>query len=323
MPTPPPAAKTIDRNRYASTYTEKSFPTVLGPHSIMLNFSSYTSDKRGTIKAEPGITSIALPIPTNLVDTFQMKVGSTDLGAVGKAAQTGAFNLQDKALAYFNGASASDLLGGINTKSAINNGVQAATVIAQKMGLGLGKNIIEGLGGDAILKGIGSGLGATTNPFVALTFDGIDLKSHQFDWTLAPESAADSANLQTIINLIKRSVTPGYKFGQRAYLSYPDVVDIFFIGSEEGYMYSFKRCMVNSFSANYAGGGAAAFVEGGRPAVVTLSMALTEMEIWTTGDFGGEGNGNDKVVEDGIEYAGNWTAQQLSGLGKTSNPHSR
>ena len=316
MPTPPPAAKTIDRKRYASTYTEKSFPTVLGPHSIMLNFSSYTSDKQGTIKSNPGITSIALPIPTNLIDTFQMKVGSTDLGAAGKAAQVGAHNLQDKARAYFNGTSVADLLGGggIDKRGAVSTGIQAATVIAQKMGLGLGKNIIESLGGEAILKGIGSGLGATTNPFVALTFDGIDLKSHQFDWTLAPESAADSANLQTIINLIKRSVTPGYKFGQRSYLSYPDVVDIFFIGSEEGYMYSFKRCMVNSFSANYAGGGAAAFVEGGRPAVVTLSMALTEMEIWTTGDFGGEGNNYDQTVTGKIGAGFDYTADLLNDI---------
>jgi hypothetical protein len=103
-------------------------------------------------------------------------------------------------------------------------------------------------------------------------------------------------------------VTPGYKLGYRAFLAYPSVVDIFFIGSEEGYMYNFKRCMVNSFSANYAGGGAAAFVEGGRPAVVTLSMSLTEMEIWTTDEFGGEGG----------------DAKSINSMGMpTDNPHSR
>ena len=295
MTTFTPAANTIDRKRYASTYTEKSFPTVLGPHSIMLNFSSYSSDKRGTIKANPGTDSIALPIPTNLVDTFQMKVGSYELGVAGKAAQSAASMTQS----YFSGNS---------TALRAKDAVQYAAGIAAKMGLTATTRIVEALGGESVIKGAESGLGAMQNPYVALTFDGIDLKSHQFEWTLAPESAADSENLRSIINHIKMHVTPGYKLGYRAFLAYPSVVDIFFIGSEEGYMYNFKRCMVNSFSANYAGGGAAAFVEGGRPAVVTLSMSLTEMEIWTTDEFGGEGG----------------DAKSINSMSQpTDNPHNR
>ena len=290
-----PVAKTIDRKKYSSMYTEMSFPTVLGPHSIMLNFSSYSSNEQGQITANPGADSIALPIPTNLVDSFQMKVGSYELGVAGKAAQSAT----DMTQRYFSGQQV-----GFSMKEAVGY----ASGIAGKVGLKLTSNIVEALGGEGIIKGAETGIGAMQNPYVALTFDGIDLKSHQFDWILAPESAADSENLRNIVNHINMHVTPGYKFGYRSFLSYPSVVDIFFLGSEEGYMYNFKRCMVNSFSANYAGGGATAFVEGGKPAVVSLSMSLTEMEIWTSDEFGGEG-GTDVDFRDAP--------------GPTANPHTK
>ena len=54
-------------------------------------------------------------------------------------------------------------------------------------------------------------------------------------------------------------------------------------------MYYFKRAMVSQFEVNYSGSGAPAFVEGGKPAVVTLTMSLTEIDIHTSEDYGGVG----------------------------------
>jgi hypothetical protein len=52
-------------------------------------------------------------------------------------------------------------------------------------------------------------------------------------------------------------------------------------------MYYFKRAMVSQFEVNYAGAGMPAFVEGGKPAVVTMTMNLTEIDIHTSEDYGG------------------------------------
>jgi len=271
-----PPAQTIDRRKSASKYTEMSFPKTLGPHSIMLNFSKYSSSRNGVVVANPGKSSIALPIPSNLMDTFSMKVGPIELGAFGNAAR----GVTETAGKYFGGGEFTNS----DSKAMLNNALSAVT----KVGLQSASGAINMIGGDAAVKGVEIAAGAIQNPYLALSFEGIDLKTHNFQWQLAPESSDDSVALKRIIDEIKRNVTPGYKAGVRAFLEYPSVVDIFFVGSEDGYMYSFKRCMVNSFEANYAGGGLPAFVEGGRPAVVNLSMTLTEMEIWTSDQFGGD-----------------------------------
>lgn len=269
------AASQTSKRRNASSYTELSFPKVLGPHSMMLNFQKYSSTNVGTIQRNPGATSIALPIPTNLADSFSMKVGPMELGAFGNAARGSA----EAAQKYFGG--------GTFTEDDSKGMLQNAVAVAGKVGLQAASKAVSAVGGDAAIKGAEVALGATQNPFLALTFDGIDLKTHNFQWQLAPESFDDSENLKNIIDKIKSNITPGYKGGVRAYLEYPSTVDVFFLGTQDGYLYPFKRCMVNTFEANYAGGGLPAFVEGGKPAVVNLSISLTEMEIWTNEDFGG------------------------------------
>ena len=60
-------------------------------------------------------------------------------------------------------------------------------------------------------------------------------------------------------------------------------------------MYYFKRAMVSQFEVNYAGAGSPAFVEGGKPAVVTMTMNLTEIDIHTSEDYGGESVNNTLV----------------------------
>ena len=50
-------------------------------------------------------------------------------------------------------------------------------------------------------------------------------------------------------------------------------------------MYYFKRAMISQFEVNYSGAGMPAFVEGGKPAVITMSMTLTEIDIHTAEDY--------------------------------------
>ena len=158
---------------------------------------------------------------------------------------------------------------------------------------GTAKSKIAGLA-DAVLgtnaaKGVEIGLGNIANPRVALSFDGVELKTHSFSWTLAPQSARESEKLRDIIQKIKRCALPTYNntFGQKTFLNYPNVVDVFFLGTTEGYMYYFKRAMISQFEVNYAGAGTPAFVEGGKPAVVTMTMNMIEIDIHTSEDYGG------------------------------------
>jgi hypothetical protein len=240
---------------------------------MVFNFVEYEFNRQAEVASQTLTDSIALPIPSNIVDTYNMRVNTTELGQLGGGTAAAASSL-------FQGYDEEGQL----TASSIG---MAADAALQNAGLGATlKNAAEKLD-TGVIKGLEVASGKATNPHLALTFDGVDLKTHNFEWEMAPTSQAESFKLKQIINLIRKSSLPKYTGGAagRSYLDYPKAVDIFFLGSNLSYMYYFKRCLVNSFSANYAGAGTPAFLPGGNPAVVKLSLSLTEMEIHTSEDY--------------------------------------
>jgi hypothetical protein len=250
------------------TYTQYSFPETLGNHAIVLNFSSYDYGTIGAQVSQILGSSIALPIPSNLADTFNLRVAPTELGSLGNGVR--------------------------NVVSAAGEGTLTAQGVLEEVagtiagqGVRKGAGALDSLLGSNSAKGIEVATGMVVNPRIALAFDGIDLKSHSFSWTLAPQSASESEKLRAIIQKIKRSALPSYGAvaGQKVFLNYPNVVDIFFLGTTEGFMYYFKRAMISQFEVNYSGAGMPAFVEGGKPAVITMSMTLTEIDIHTAEDY--------------------------------------
>ena len=267
-----PAEGEMASRRRNNTYTQLSFPDDLGNHAMIFNFSAYDYGGTGTQVNQVLNGSIALPIPSNLADTFSMRVLPTELGSVGNATRdivsmAGEGNLT--AMGVFE--TAKSALAGKGTR------IAAAT--------------LDSLTGTNTAKAIEVATGMVVNPRIALAFEGVDLKSHTFTWTLAPRSAAESDKLRKIIQQIKKSALPTFNnsFGQKVFLNYPNVVDVFFLGTTDGFMYYFKRAMISQVEVNYSGSGAPAFVEGGKPAVVGLTISMTEIDIHTSEDYGGEG----------------------------------
>lgn len=268
----------IQSQRTKQTYTELTFPNNLGAHAIILNFSSYDYDTNNSgineIVLNGPNMSIALPIPSNLLNSYNVQLNQYQLGILGKAA--------------YDGVGAVDaLLDGGTTEEFFDSVIDIGGDVFSSKAI----RAITAKVSPEIIKGLEVAQGAVINPHVALTFDGIGLKQHSFQWQLAPESAKESQTLKRIISNIEYHILPSFsKQAGRTILDYPSVVDIFFLGTEPGYLYFFKRCMVSNFEVNYAGAGQPAFLEGGRPAVVQLTLNLSEMSIHTKEDYSIEGN---------------------------------
>jgi hypothetical protein len=263
-----PISGEMSSRRRDKTYTQYSFPETLGNHAIVLNFSAYDYGTVGSQVNQILESSIALPIPNNLSDTFNLRVAPTELGSLGNGVR--------------------------NIVSATGEGTLTAQGVLQEVaatiagqGTRKGAGALDSIIGSNTAKGIEVATGMVVNPRIALAFDGVDLKTHSFSWTLAPQSVSESEKLRAIIQKIKRSALPSYNnnFGQKVFLNYPNVVDIFFLGTVDGFMYYFKRAMISQFEVNYSGAGMPAFVEGGKPAVITMSMTLTEIDIHTAEDY--------------------------------------
>jgi hypothetical protein len=124
---------------------------------------------------------------------------------------------------------------------------------------------------------------------MTLRFEGVNLKSHTFNWSLSPESEEEAEQLKNLINFIRQRMLPTYADpdGQsslsRTLLNYPSLVDIYFTGINQEYFYYFKPCMIQNFTTDYTPNGVT-LNRGGRPSFINMTMQLSEARIHTAAD---------------------------------------
>lgn len=295
----------IQRSRRDSIPSLLQFPKDLGSHSMLMIFSSYAYTPPGerilnkvSDRTFSGINStskqaILLPLPANIEETFSINVQGYEAGISGeyvsRAASTlgGAGDINSGQLLNSLGSGVASMIPDLG--SLLNTDAGAISRNAAFLGRRAIESVVPGAS-----RSIDAGLGNTVNPKQSLFFEGVTLKQPSFNWTFAPQSAGDSDTLRDITNLIRRNVLPTYGTVagfSRSILNYPSMVDIFFLGIDQSYFLFYKTCMVNQFSTNFTPNGLA-FVKGGKPAMVSMSMNLIEADIHTAEDYGSESTFN-------------------------------
>ena len=283
-----------------------TFPKNIGAHGMLMRFFEYTyGGSKGS--EEIPIAEIMLPLPKQLQDSFKINVGSNELGLMG----TTAAELASDGLAVGNrissfasasgdaGAAAGNALmdfatGNAEQKAAakakaaagLNNALDAVGFLAKA---GLSKISPD------IANGMGVGRGTAVNPFATLVFNGVDLKVHNLEWTLSPESEEEARDLKKIIRTLQRMVLPkvegvvskdmDFSVGvlDRGILRYPAMVNVFLLGVDQNYYFKFKTSMVSQLNIDYSPGGIS-INKGGKPSQIGITMTLNEAQIHTVDD---------------------------------------
>lgn len=295
-----PAQSVIEANRQAQTGVARyRFPENLGAHAMIFNFKTY--QYRGGEPVNTIISSsVALPLPTNINESYSVSLGSRELGIIGAAAAdvaSGAANLSSlgritsNAIQGVEGAASAAQSGNMNP---VLSNITDAVRYAARAGL------TQLPGGSEVEMGISAGNGTAINPHASIVFDGVSLRTHSFDWTLSPKSSAESTLVKNIVNEFRKAALPSYASPlgassstgtsfDRALLNYPSMVDIFFVGLNQEYYFYFKTCMINNISVDYTPQGQALFAgEGGaRPVLINFKIDLTEAQIHTKEDYSG------------------------------------
>lgn len=300
-----PPAKVIENSRRARELTLLQYPLDLGPHAIIMNFHDYTFNATRSNSHQVLNDSVTLPVPMNLQDNLNLKIGSGNMGALGGitadilsgggAADT-AKNTIDSALtkgqSYGDKYNAALKANDNNQMRAVASLVGTAANEGYQIMKYFGKPVV-----DAISPGVGLALdtynGTAVNPHVAIEFDGVGLKRHTFEWTFSPKSEAEAEELRKVVKLFKQKALPRYKAinnGQgslgRGLLEYPSLVNIFFVGIDPAYFWYFKPCMISSFNVNYSPQGVS-IAKGGKPTAMTIQIELQEATIHTAEDYDG------------------------------------
>lgn len=295
------------------------FPDKPYPHSMLMVFEEYSYNKLSTEYAKNlsgregntgwGLTnrqsgielrsthSIELPFPKQLQDATGLIYNSMQQDPLIEASvqQMAEFAKGTGDASVGNISSLLQGLGAGVASAGIGGGFNAAGKIVAETGVTDAANAAMYLLRKTIPQAgsVNLALGQTLNPRETIAFEGVQLKSHTFNWDLFPSNAQDSARIQDIINKLKKSVLPttrdlgaGDLGIKKAFLQFPNMVKIFLTGVDSQYFMKFKPAMVTSMTVDYAAGGSLAIMQGGRPAGVNISITLQELQIETANDYG-------------------------------------
>jgi hypothetical protein len=294
-----PLAKLYQPNG-GKTYQPIIYPLDLDDEHYMIY---NVVDRRRPSQKNEGTTrilrSIILPIPANLGVEYSAGYSNESLGALGAMAQgsMGGAEL---------GAAGSDLSSFISEKvAAAKNAfktdksdaqVKSGTVVAGVAAV-VGATAGAGLLGGALAAGgienIGTGLmqneGIAINPHMAVVFQGVDFRTHSFQYKFIAKNQEESDRLKELINVMKENMLPEYKFGtERAGFAfkYPNEFTIEFSSKLSPYLFDIGTSVMTGLSVNYNGEGIPTFFETtGAPVSIDITMSFQETRILTRNGF--------------------------------------
>jgi hypothetical protein len=241
-----------------------------------------------------GIGSVFLPMPIGgLSDTYKINYKTDALGVIGGFAKdiSGSDPQQWMKQVGAAGSRAMNGPGGgdlalIGAQETLSTGLNAGAGFIAKAFTGSTKNA-PNLGGLANqITAVGSqALGKSQNPNLSLTFNGVDLKSHQFTWKLVAKNEQESRNITQIMNFFKLHALPT-KSSDFA-LNYPKIFKASFHGQQNPslILFSTEGMFLVGIDFKYDNEGHPAFFAGtGDPVSVVMTLTFQERIIITGED---------------------------------------
>jgi hypothetical protein len=272
----------IDDARKKTQSTHLSFPKdgSINNQQTMISLLKYQRGNPRTLPEKVQPLNIFLPLPmSGIEDNVALQYQDVPLGSAVGGLLAPAKNMSSKIL----GGLAE--FGRYSATSAIAAGGDVLAEEAGKLGTG-GKALIGGINktSEAAQEALGQSLGIATNPNMSLSFQGVELRNHNFTWRLIAKSLEESLSIEDIINTLKLNALPKKTLGAGFSLSYPAIALINFFPANL-IKISELGCFITSINVKYDGDGHPVFFKGEKPVIVDLSISFRERAILTADDY--------------------------------------
>ena len=255
------------------------------PDDLSDNYITFTVNNRNRetkpqdVKSAAG-AMVALPIPSNLSTGYGAQYDTgTGIGLLGQRARELTQQGDVQSVAEY---AKSDQLGDDIVAQAAAIGLQASPEVLAILGGGvsgpLGIGVGAALGG--LARGAAVGAGIAVNPHLAVIFDGVNFRSHSFQYKFSPRSSNESSNVREIIKVFKKHMLPTLSDG-KAFFEYPDEFKIKFNSKNEKFLFKIGTSVLTDFQINYNPDGGSYFHHNGAPVSVSLQLSFTEIDILT------------------------------------------
>jgi len=237
-------------------------------------------------------SNIYLPIPQGIEDSNSVTWGEDTLNPIAAAGVGAAKNVigsQDfgkgvideiKSLIGMTGEAAT----GGNLQDLTNNAFAGMAVNS------LGANVsVESL--------LARSTGQILNPNMELLFQGVKLRSFNFQFDLVARDSYEGQMIKTIIRTFKMAMAPR-KGSTGLFVSAPDVFQLEYKkgSGKHPFLPTFKPCALVSMNVNYTGSGTYATYSDGTPVHMTLQLSFQEINPVYVEDY------EDSAAQTGVGY---------------------
>lgn len=260
-----------------------------GKPNILQRTSTEALDSSGSLKNP--LYQILLPMPQGISDTNLVKWGEDTINPL-EAAGLGAVT---------------DVIEGENPLTKIS---QMAGAFKSTLTNGNGQNLVTSymsakavgtLGGNVTAEGVlARTSGQVLNPNMELLFQGVQLRSFNFSFNLAPREEKEALAVKNIIRTFKQSMAAKTSSGTGAglFISSPEIFQLTYKSGnrKHPFLHSFKPCALVSMGVDYTGSGVYATYEDATPVHMKLTLSFQELNPIYFDDY-------DKIpLTDGVGY---------------------
>ena len=127
------------------------------------------------------------------------------------------------------------------------------------------------------------GTGLSANPKKEQIFDGVDFRTHTFEYQFFPRDEKEAEQIQNIIQTFKYHMHPEFKDASNFLYLYPSEFDItYYKGKYENpYLHKHTSCVLVELIVNYTPNGVFTSFANGMPTQINISMVFKELGILT------------------------------------------
>lgn len=244
-----------------------SFPKEQPNFYTRISLRKYSRPRPGASTNINLQSTIRLPLPQGVTDSYAMDINDTKLDLLGNSLgdvyAAGKSRAEDYVKQY--------------------NGGRGALSIIKEIGL-QGAAVTPGISDTGVGKFAQAETGLIRNPHLTTIFEGVRIKSYAFTWKLSPRSQDEAYEMERLINYIKTFMHPQVIGGGFA-LEYPYLANVQFEAGNNQTMPNVKDSFITRMEINNAAGGTMAFFRDGKSVALELTLGFQEINIQTRDDF--------------------------------------
>ena len=214
---------------------------------------------------------ILLPMPQGISDTNMVSWGDDSLNPL---AATGV-QAAETAMKGDVGGAITTLLSQIKNLATSGNAQDAVTSYMSAMAV---NNLGANISGDSLRT---RASGQVLNPNMELLFKGVQLRSFNFSFNMAPRDEKESGEIKNIIRTFKKSMAAKTSTGAGAglFISSPCIFQLEYRSGNKKHPFlnSFKPCALLNMGVDYTGSGAYSTYEDATPVHMKLTLSFQEL----------------------------------------------